>query len=76
MRIYSLDEYLDELIADGDFQVEVIGEDCAWTWKVSLRTYSQALGRYVYEELASGTNPSFLSAYDMVASIMVYGGHE
>ena len=75
MRIYDLEEALDKLIANDDFQVEVVGEDCAWTWKVSRRTYSETLGRYVYEELAGGTDPSFLSMYDAIAAV-IYRGHE
>jgi len=70
MRLYNLHESLEKLIANKEFQIEIIGEDSGWTVVVSSREWSNDLQRYVYDEIGSSTDPSFLGAYDFAAGIV------
>ena len=67
MRIYGLEDSLDKFVNDKKFQIEIIGEDGCWTYKVSLKEWSDILQRYVHEAVAEGTCMSFLGAYDAIA---------
>lgn len=70
MRIYDLDDGLDNFIRDGKFQIEIVGEDKCWTVIVSDQKWSNELQRYVYNRLGSCTSSSFIEAYDFIASII------
>lgn len=68
MRIYDIDKSMDALIDDGEYQVEIIGEDGHWTLAVSRREWSDELQRHVYADFMSTTCRGFLETYDMAAS--------
>lgn len=72
MRIYDLHLNFEELIKNPDFQIEIIGELCGWTVKVSSRTWSNELQRHEYKEVGSCTTDSFLQVYDFAAEIVFH----
>jgi hypothetical protein len=69
-RIYDLEDSLDRLIKDKKFQIEMIGEDSYWTYRVSLRKWNNDLQRYTYEDIGRGTCSEFLDAYDSIAQMI------
>ena len=71
MRIYGLEDSLDKFVYDKRFQIEIIGEDGCWTYKVSFRKWIDILQRYVYRDIGSGTCSRFLGAYDAIAQMIV-----
>lgn len=70
MRVYDLDKNLEDLIADGKYQIDIIGEDGFWTVTVSRREWSNELQRYKYQIAGACTTPTFLGAYDFAAGII------
>lgn len=70
MRIYGLEESLENFVHDHRFQIEIIGEDGCWTYRVSSKEWSDILQRNVYEYMGGGTCPRFLSAYDGIAQMI------
>ena len=70
MRIYDLEDSLDKLVNDENFQIEIIGEGSFWTYGVSSRKWNNILQRYVYEYMGGGTCSKFLSAYDSIAQMI------
>ena len=74
MRIYDLQDSLEKLIDNDDFQIEIIGEDRGWTTTVSKRVWSNELQRYTYDEIGGCTSPTFLGAYDFIASCVYKHG--
>jgi len=72
MRIYDLHETLDNLIQDGNYQIELIGEDGIWQYKLSRRHWSNEKQRYDYEEMYCASAPHFLSFSDDIASEIIH----
>lgn len=71
MRIYDLHETLDNLIQDGNYQIELIGEDGIWQYKLSRRKWSNEKQRYEYEDMFGATSPRFLNFSDDIASEII-----
>lgn len=72
-RIYGLEDSLDKFVCNDKFQIEIIGEDGCWTYRVSSREWrSNGLQRFVYDFLGGGTCPNFLDAYDQIAMMIAH----
>ena len=63
MRIYDLHKEMDALVSNTTWQIELIGELGAWTYKVSRRERG---GFWV----GVGTTPYFLDAYDQIVELI------
>ena len=67
MRIYDLQDQLNALIKNENFQIEIIGEDGGWTGNVNRRAWDGGLQRWDYTFEAGITSESFLAVYDFIA---------